>query len=79
MQLMNNAADSTPMPKLDTHPLLDSTKLLAMAANINNAGTLTAIERHELMAAIMDDALSTEERVLINCLIYAYRRARFKA
>ena len=53
-------------------------KLSAIAANISDSGTLTGPERQALMAALMDDSLSAEEKGIIDRLLYAYRRGRLK-
>jgi uncharacterized protein YbgA (DUF1722 family) len=71
---INNAFPLMP----NTYNFLGSAKLSEIAANISDSGTITVKERHELMAALMDDSLSTEEKVIIDRLIYAYRRGRLK-
>jgi hypothetical protein len=73
---MNDVTENTCNLKPNTY--LATAKLSTIADHVHDSGSLTRIERHELMAALMDDTLSPEERVAIERLIYIYRRGRLK-
>ncbi len=73
---MTNVTNNAYVLLANTQKFLCPAKLSEIAANISDSGTITAAERHELMAALLDDALSVEEKVMIDRLIYAYRRGR---
>ncbi|MEM9540649.1 MAG: hypothetical protein AAGA60_14240 [Cyanobacteria bacterium P01_E01_bin.42] len=52
--------------------------LFELFATSVNTGTLTVSDRYGLMAAILQEDISEEERDTVNRLLYAVRRGRIK-
>ncbi|MBP0019706.1 MAG: hypothetical protein J7647_19405 [Cyanobacteria bacterium SBLK] len=52
--------------------------LFELFASAVNTGTLTIGDRYGLMAAILEENLSEEERDAVNRLLYAVRRGNIK-
>lgn len=47
-------------------------------AQVSRSGRLTLADRYGLMAAILDDTLTEEERDCVNRLLHALRRGRMQ-
>ena len=52
--------------------------LFELFASAIDTGTLTIGDRYGLMAAILNESLSEEEREVVNRLLYAVRRGTIK-
>lgn len=73
---MSQVTKITSKSRPTTYSFLCPKRFSEIAADAKAAATITVTERHELMAAMMDDTLSTEEKIMVDRLIYAYRRGR---
>lgn len=63
--------------------MLDQVSLLPGAisdlfAQVSSSGQITLADRYGLMAALLDDALTEEERRCIDRLLHAFQRGRVK-
>lgn len=47
-------------------------------AQVTDSGQLTLADRYGLMAALLEDAMTDEERASVDRLLYAFRRGRMK-
>lgn len=63
--------------------MLDQVSLLPGAisdlfAQVSSSGQITLADRYGLMAALLDDALTEEERSSIDRLLHAFHRGRVR-
>lgn len=47
-------------------------------AQVSVSGKITLADRYGLMAALLEDSLTEEERAVVDRLLYALRRGRMK-
>ncbi|NJN57489.1 MAG: hypothetical protein HC879_08295 [Leptolyngbyaceae cyanobacterium SL_5_9] len=59
-------------------PALLPAALAELTADVAESGNITLADRYGLMAAILDESISDEERFAIDRLLRAVRRGRFR-
>jgi len=52
--------------------------IVEMFAQVTNTGKLTLADRYGLLAALLDDSITEEERQMIDRLLYALRKGRIQ-
>jgi hypothetical protein len=59
-------------------PSLLPTALAELTADVAESGNITLADRYGLMAAILDESISDEERFAVDRLLRAVYRGRFR-